>query len=371
MVNLQGRIVLYDRVVTGTISFGEIIFDIKVQNIFNQDPQCYIVPGFIDGHVHGGDGADTMDGVEAIEKLSRFHMYHGTTTILPTTITRPWNEILDSLRAVKEVRQKGLAHLPDIRGAHLEGPFISCKKLGAQPPFNILPKAELLQEMIDLDIVRVITIAPEIEYIEQAVPLLTKAGICVSLGHTACSYNQAQHALKITYTHHGVAGGTHLFNAMGGIEGRNPGLTGALLDDDKAYVEMIFDTYHVHPVNFRLVHRQKPDHLLFVTDAMRGAGMAEGESELGGLEVIIKDGCVMGMNGYLAGSILTLDQAFRNALTYGATLPEATRLVSTNAARYQGLEDRGEIAFGKRADFVVMNSNMQVEQVWIAGERKV
>lgn len=371
MTNLQGRIVLRDRVVTGNISFGEIISDIEAGNLSNKDPQYYILPGFIDGHVHGGDGADTMDGAEAIEKLSRFHMHHGTTTILPTTITRPWKEILDSLRAVKEVRQKGLADLPDIRGAHLEGPFISSKKLGAQPPFNIMPKAEVLQEMIELDIVRVITIAPEVEYIEQAVPLLTKAGIRVSLGHTACSYSQAQHALQITHTHHGVVGGTHLFNAMGGIEGRAPGLAGAILDDDKAYAEMIFDTHHVHPVNFRLAHRQKPDHLLFVTDAMRGAGMPEGESELGGQKVIIKNGCVMGMNGHLAGSVLTLDQAFRNALVHGATLPEATRLVSTNAAQYQGLTDRGEITLGKRADFVVMNVNMQVEQVWIAGKRRV
>lgn len=371
MAGLQGRIVLCDRVVTGKLSFNEIITEIEVQNLVNYDPEYYIVPGFIDGHVHGGDGADTMDGVAAIEKLSRFHMYHGTTTIVPTTITRPWNEILDSLRAVKEVRQKERIDLPDIRGVHLEGPFISSKKLGAQPPFNILPKADLLQEMIDLDIVRIITIAPEIESLEQAIPLLIKAGIRVSFGHTACTYNQAHRALQMTYTHHGIAGGTHLFNAMGGIEGRAPGLVGALLDDDKAYAEMIFDTHHVHPVNFRLAHRQKPDHLLFVTDAMRGAGMPEGESELGGQKVMIKNGCVMGVNGHLAGSILTLDQAFRNALIHGATLPEATRLVSTNAARYQGLKDRGEIALGKRADFVVMNANMQVQQVWIAGKRTV
>lgn len=370
MGNLHGRIVLRDRVITGNISFDEIFTEIAVQNSFHDDPEHYIVPGFIDGHVHGGDGADTMDGVEAIEKLSRFHMHHGTTTILPTTITRPWKEVIDTLRAVKEVHQRGMAKLPDVRGAHLEGPFISEKKLGAQPPFTILPKPDVLQEVIDLDVVRVMTIAPEIEYIEQAIPLLAKAGIRVSLGHTACNYEQAHHALNLTHTHHGVASGTHLFNAMGGIEGRVPGLAGALLDDNKAYTEMIFDMHHVHPTNFRLAHRQKPDHLLFVTDAMRGAGMPEGESELGGQKVIIKNGIAMGMNGHLAGSVLTLDQAFRNALIHGATLPEATCLLSTNAARYQGLHDRGEIALGKRADFVVMDAKMQVKEVWVAGERK-
>lgn len=371
MQNLKGRIVLRDRVIVGNISFDEIFTDITTQNSSHFDSEHYIIPGFIDGHVHGGDGADTMDGVEAIKKLSHFHMQHGTTTILPTTITRPWHEILDILRAVKEVRAQEYSNLPDIRGAHLEGPFISSHKLGAQPPFNILPKPDLIQEMIDLDVVRVITIAPEIEYIDQAIPLLTKAGIRVSLGHTMCDYNQAHNALHLIQKYHGIASGTHLFNAMGGIEGRLPGLVGALLDDDNAYAEMIFDTHHVHPVNFRLAHHLLPNRLVFITDAMRGAGMKEGESELGGQKVIIKDGQVMGMNGHLAGSVLTLDQAFRNALIHGATLPEATNLLSTNAARYQGLSDRGEIAVGKRADFIVMNTNMQVEQVWVAGKRMI
>lgn len=371
MKMLQGRIVLKDRIVTGSLSFDHCLREIDTKSLSNKDPEYCILPGFIDGHVHGGNGADTMDGAEGIKKLSKFHMQHGTTTILPTTITRPWNELIDTLRALKEVQQSNSLDLPDIRGAHLEGPFISEKKLGAQPAFTLCPTPSKIQELIDLNVVRVITMAPEIEQIDQAIPLLTKAGIRISLGHTTCNYDQACHAINTIHEHHGTSAGTHLFNAMGGIEGRTPGLVGALLDNDKAYAEMIFDTHHVHPVNFRLAHHLLPDRLLFITDAMRGAGMKEGVSELGGQKVIIKDGQVMGMNGHLAGSILTLDQAFRNAVTHGATLPEATKLLSTNAAHYQGLTDRGEISVGKRADLVVMNTKLQIEQVWVAGHRMV
>lgn len=375
MNKLQGKIVLRDRIITGEVTFDTHLLQITPKNIPNQDPDRYILPGFIDVHVHGGGGADTMDGAEGIEKMARFHMQHGTTTILPTTITRPWKEILNVLRATKEVKEKkekqALSTLPHIYGVHLEGPFISEKKLGAQPPFTLDPEISLLDALVEQDILRVITLAPEVKTINDAIPLLTKAGVRVSFGHTACTYEQANHAIQLTQNAGGTAGATHLFNAMGGLEGRVPGLVGAILSNDQAYAELIFDTHHVHPVNFQLAHHIMPNRLLFITDAMRGTGMGEGESELGGQKVIIKDGKAMGANGHLAGSILTLDEAFRNALRYGASLTDATALLSYNAARYLGMTDRGEIALGKLADLLVMNARMEIEEVWVGGQRQV
>ncbi|GBQ90180.1 N-acetylglucosamine-6-phosphate deacetylase [Acetobacter nitrogenifigens DSM 23921 = NBRC 105050] len=367
MTTIEGHVVLPDQVLPARVTYDSVIRSIEP---FPAAPRRLILPGFIDGHVHGGDGADTMDGPDAIRRLSRFHLAHGTTTILPTTITRPWDDVMSALRAVAEVRAQGVENGPDIYGAHLEGPFVSPHKLGAQPPFAVAPEPALVEEALSTGVVKVVTLAPELDHAEDAIGRFSRAGVRVSLGHTTTDYEGAARAICTICAAGGVPGATHMFNAMSPIEGRRPGPVTALICSDAAYGEMIFDTHHVHPATFRLVERNMPGRLLFVTDAMRGAGGPEGESTLGGQAVMIRDGVVRLPDGSLAGSVLTLDVAFRNAVTTGGmSLPRAAALVSGNAARYLGLHDRGRIAPGLRADFVVMDEDFAVQETHVRGMR--
>ena len=364
--HLDGNLVLRDRIVPGRVTFDSHIRDLEP---LKNAGKRYILPGFIDGHVHGGGGADTMDGVEAIETLARFHMAHGTTTILPTTITAPWNDVMSALWAVADVCKRGIENGPRIHGAHLEGPFVSPHKLGAQPPFAIPPFPEKVQDAIATGCVRVVTLAPELEHAESAMHSFAQANVRVSLGHTTTDHDGAERAICLVCGSGGTIGATHLFNAMSPIEGRKPGPVTALMCSDTAYAEMIFDTHHVHPASFRLASRVMGDRLLFVTDAMRGTGEPEGPSSLGGQDVLIQDGVVRLPGGSLAGSVLTLDQALRNAVQAGKSLPEAAKLVSTNAAAYLGLHDRGMISPELLADFTILDENLHVTEVWVDGKR--
>ncbi|GBQ25317.1 N-acetylglucosamine-6-phosphate deacetylase [Acetobacter estunensis NRIC 0472] len=365
-MDLTGQIVLPDRILPGTLTLeGERIHAITP---LPEAPARYILPGFIDGHVHGGDGADTMDGVAAIHRLARFHLTHGTTTILPTTITAPWPDVMNALKAVAEAQRTAPTDGPILHGAHLEGPFVSPHRLGAQPPFAIPPSPGLVAQALETGVVRVVTLAPELEHADTAMESFARVGVRVSLGHTVAGYEEAEAAICRVCAAGGTVGGTHLFNAMPPIEGRRPGPVTALMCSDEGHAEMIFDTHHVHPATFRLAARVMGRRLLFVTDAMRGTGQPEGPSQLGGQDVEIRDGAVRLPDGTLAGSILTLDVALRNAVTVGGmSLPEASRLVSANPAAWLGLHDRGRIAPGSRADLVVMDAGFSVRAVFVGG----
>lgn len=366
--HLDGQLVLPDRVLPGRVTFDT---HIRAIDSLASVPNRYILPGFVDGHVHGGGGADTMDGPDAIRTLSRFHMSHGTTTILPTTITAPWADVMAALCAIAEIHEAGVEKGPRIHGAHLEGPFVSPHKLGAQPPFAIAPSPDKVAEAIGTGCVRVVTLAPELDHTDTAIRQFAQAGVRVSLGHTTTDFEGAERAICQVCAAGGTVGATHMFNAMAPIEGRKPGPVTALMCSDVAYGEMIFDTHHVHPSSFRLAHRMMGGRLLFVTDAMRGAGQPDGPSSLGGQAVVIRDGVVRLPGGSLAGSVLTLDQALRNAVQAGTSLPEAARLVSTNAARYLGLHDRGALLNDLLSDFTVLDENLRVVEVWVRGERTV
>lgn len=351
----------------GSLAFGSLIGGVTPGSGV---PERYILPGFIDGHVHGGDGADTMDGPDAIRHMARFHMAHGTTTLLPTTITAPWDDVMAALHAVAAVMREGSGAGPDIAGAHLEGPFISPHRLGAQPPFALLPTPARVETAISTGAVRVVTLAPEIEHADSAIDRFVQAGIRVSIGHTLADHDQTERTLCRVCGAGGSLGGTHLFNAMPGITARAPGPATALMCSDAACAEMVFDTHHVHPALFRLAHRMMGGRLVFVTDAMRAAGAGDGPSELGGQAVMVADGVARLPDGTLAGSVLTLDVALRNAVAAGASLPQAAGLVSTHAARWLGLHDRGALLPGRRADFVVMGRDLDVREVWVGGVRR-
>jgi N-acetylglucosamine-6-phosphate deacetylase len=363
---LRGHIVTPSGVVAGALSGETRIAAIEPASGV---PDRFILPGFIDTHVHGGGGGDTMDGVAGIATLARFHLAHGTTTLLPTTITSPWPAVMDALRAVAEVQKTGVPDGAAIAGAHLEGPFISPQRLGAQPPFAIAPLPHLIDAALATGAVRVVTLAAEIEGGLAAATRFAASGVRVSLGHSGADYATAHAALAAIREAGGVAGGTHLYNAMGGLEGRAPGLVGALLASDHAFAELILDLHHVHPGSFLAAHAALGERLLLITDAMRATGLGDCDSELGGQKVHISNGVARLATGGLAGSVLTMDAALRNALAQGIALPRAARLASGNAARYLDLTDRGALAPGLRADLVVLDTGLRVAEVWIAGRR--
>ncbi len=356
MERLEGLILTPDGLVRGRIWFDEFIREIEPAPVDGP----LILPGFVDVHVHGGGGFDTMDGAKAVRELARFHLRHGTTTILPTTITNPWPQVLEALRGVASIVSGPRQDLPDIPGAHLEGPFISPQRLGAQPPYAVDPTPELVEEVLELDVVRVVTIAPELPGALEAARRFARAGVRVSVGHSVASYEQVAELANAVWDEGGEVGFTHLFNAMGGIEGRKPGVAGAALALRRAYAELIFDGHHVAAGSLHAARAAKLDRLLFVTDCMAAGGMGDGRSSLGGQEVVVEGGTARLADGTLAGSVLTLDQALRNALAAGVPLVQASRHLSLVPARYLGLHDRGQLAVGQRAHLVALDERYEV-----------
>jgi N-acetylglucosamine-6-phosphate deacetylase len=365
MAKLQGILVTPKGLLEGSITFGSTIEAIETSA---QTQDNYILPGFIDTHVHGGYGGDTMDGAEGILKLAKFHLSHGTTTLYPTTMTNPWNNILNTLAGAKSVMSEKPPGLPDIPGVHLEGPFISPQRLGAQPPFTLGPTPKHLQELLAFGVIRLVTLAPEISGGLEAAKTFAKANIRVSVGHTAASYEQIQAMIQTVQQQEGTVGFTHLYNAMGGLTGREPGVVGAAFAT-QSFAELIFDLHHVHPGSFLAAMNAKPNHLFFITDCIRAGGLPEGISELGGQTVQVKNGKATLESGNLAGSILTLDQALRNAMNLGLSIDRVSRLLSETPARYMGLADRGTLEIGKRADLVVLNKDLRVQEVYVAGQK--
>lgn len=366
---LNGQVLLP----TGTFIPARLEFDHQITAITpdaGAPTDRLILPGFVDAHVHGGGGADAMDGPEAVRTLSRFHAQHGTTTLLPTTITNPWEKVMAALRGIRQVIDGGGAPGgADIVGAHLEGPFISSGRLGAQPPNTLEPLPELIAEVLALNVVRAVTIAPELPGALEASQALAQAGVRIGVGHTRADAETVTAFLDVLNAAGATTCATHLFNAMGGIEGRVPGPPAALMADAHAYLEVILDNIHVHPGSFRLACAAAPERVTLITDAMRAAGLGDGVSELGGQRVIVKDGQAHLENGSLAGSLLTMDVALRNAVKAGIPLDGASRMVSETPARSLGLDDRGRLEPGLRADLVVLDTALNVLEVYVGGQR--
>ena len=363
---LQGQLVTPEGVSRGELRFGRAIEDITP---LTSSSGPYILPGFIDTHLHGGDGGDMMDGAKGVRTLAAFHLRHGTTTLYPTTITNPWARVLAALRGVREVGGEQDGTLPDIPGAHLEGPFISPERLGAQPDFALEPTPERVEEILALDIVKLVTLAPELPGALAAARRFAEAGVRVSIGHTVADFGTVRDFARGVQEVGGTVGFTHLYNAMGGLQGREPGVVGAALADAESYAELIFDTHHVHTGSFLAALSAKPERLHLITDSIRASGHSNEKTELGGQEVTVVDGAARLVDGTLAGSVLTLDQALRNAVGVGLELSQVSRLLSTTPARYMGLTNRGMLEVGKRADLVVLDDDLEVLEVYVAGRK--
>ncbi|UQN05141.1 N-acetylglucosamine-6-phosphate deacetylase [Deinococcus sp. QL22] len=364
---LRGHILHADGIFRpGALSFGPQISGLITENA---PADLLILPGFIDTHVHGGAGGDTMDGPAGVRQLARLHAQHGTTTLLPTTITHRWPEVLAALRGVREVMDSGgVVGGADIIGAHLEGPFISPGRLGAQPPHAILPQPALTAELLDLDVIRAVTLAPELPGALELARTLASRGVRIGIGHTRADADTVSTFLHTLQELGAATSATHLYNAMGGIEGRTPGPVGALLADPHSFLEVILDGIHVHPTSFLLARAAAPGRVLLITDAMRAAGLGDGDSELGGQPVTVKDGKATLPDGTIAGSVLTLDVALRNAVRLGISLAEVSRMLSAAPAASLGLTDRGELRVGLRADLTVLDTDLNVKAVYVGGQ---
>lgn len=333
-------------------------------------------PGFVDVHVHGGGGGDAMDGPAGVRALAAAHLAHGTTALLPTTLTAPWPEVLAGLRGVARVRQEdAVASAPERRaavlGAHLEGPFVSPQRLGAQPPFAVAPTPERVAAVLALGVVRVATLAPELEGAAEAAEALARAGVRVSFGHTVADAATAEAVAARVAAVGGVVGATHLFNAMSGLTGRAPGVVGAVLGDRDAHAELIVDGHHVAGAAVRTAFAAKGARLLLVTDAIRAAATDARATTLGPHAVTVEGGAARLADGTLAGSVLTMDAAVRATAAFGVPVEAALRAASEAPARYLGLFDRGRVAPGARADLVRLDADLRVREVWRDGVRLV
>ena len=324
--------------------------------------QRLLLPGFIDLHVHGGGGRDVMEGGDAGLHVARRHARHGTTALLATTMTAPLADLEGALAPLGALCRDGAPGAARVLGVHLEGPYISPDKLGAQPDYARPVSLDELRRLDVLAPVRLLTLAPEVPGHLQAIEALCAAGYRVQVGHTSGSYDDGVQALQ-----RGARGFTHLFNAMTPLHHRLPGMVGAALAHAQ-YAEIIPDLLHVHPGAIRVALRSIPC-LYCVTDSTAATGMPDGDYKLGRQPVTKCLGGVRLADGTLAGSTLTMDRALRNLVdVVGLDLQDAARRVSTYAADFLGLADRGRLVPGAWADLAVLDSALRVREVFVQGE---
>jgi N-acetylglucosamine-6-phosphate deacetylase len=320
-----------------------------------------LLPGFIDLHVHGGGGFDTMAAGDAVAHIARVHARHGTTSLLATTMTAPPGEIDAALRAVAPACTQRASGGARVLGVHLEGPYINPGKLGAQPDFASHATLADVLALHALAPLKLITIAPEMPGHLALIVALRAHGFVVQIGHSNGSYEDGVAALAA-----GATGFTHLFNAMTGLHHRAPGMAGAALAHAE-FAEVIPDLLHVHPGALRVALRCIPG-LYCVTDSTAAAGMPDGDYRLGRHTVTKCLGGVRLADGTLAGSTLTMDQALRNLVALGLSLQEASLRTATLAARHLGLADRGLLEPGAWADVVVLDGLLDIQRVIVEGE---
>lgn len=328
---------------------------------------AYVSPGFINIHLHGCVGCDAMDDdPAAIASMALYQASTGVTAMLPTTMTYDFPTIytaLDHIRAAMAESGEGAR----ILGAHMEGPFISVERRGAQAPEHIVP-ADYARIVDYRDVIRLITIAPEelkgdYTFVEQC----QEAGITISLGHSSADYNTARRAIL----QYGINHVTHLFNGMVPFHHRTPGLVGAALDTP-VDCELIADNVHLHPMTQRLVWRMKQGrHIVLITDSMRACGLGDGESELGGQVVRVSGQVAALKDGTIAGSVLTLDRAVANfAANTGAglaaTVSYATKAPAVSIGAY---DQMGSLEKGKRADITIFDGAVRVQRTIIGGRQ--
>lgn len=321
----------------------------------------YLSAGFIDIHIHGSAGFDVMDATpEALDGIAKSILQTGTTSFLATTMTMEKEQIEKALRVVQHHQHCDGAK---ILGVHLEGPFINKKKHGAQnPAFIQKPNFELIEPY--MDVVKMITLAPEVKGAEAFIAHLQKyyPKVLLSIGHSDASYEVTKRGFSW-----GISHVTHLFNAMSPLHHREPGVVGAALEDNRVSCEIIADLIHVHPAFFNMVYRLKQEQLVLVTDAMRAGCMHCGEYDLGGQTVVVKEGEARLKDGTLAGSVLKLNEALKNFYEHtDIGLVELLKMVTKLPAERLGLKI-GKLAKGYPVDLVLFDKDFNVCQTFVNG----
>lgn len=368
MTTLAGRLVLDDRVVTGRLTVeDEVIAAVDIDAEVNSAADGpYLVPGFVDIHVHGFGGFDAMGGRDDLDGMARALLRHGVTSFLPTAVSAPLAALTEFTARVREWLPDAPANGAAPLGANLEGPFLADARRGAHDPAHLLVPGDINHADLEplLDGLRLITIAPELPGAVELIGWFAARGVAVSLGHSAATLAQARAGYEA-----GATGTTHLLNAMSGLEHRSPGLAAAALLDDAAWVELIADGVHVDPGLWPLITRLKPaDKLVLVSDAIALAGMGDGIGQLGGLTVEVHSGRVtLAGSDTLAGSVLSLDEAVRRLVASGISLPAAVAAASRNPLALLGATDRGRIAVGQRADLVELGADLGILRVMRSG----
>jgi N-acetylglucosamine-6-phosphate deacetylase len=368
---VAGRLVLDDRVARGrlTIEDGRIA-SVELDREAGDDGP-YIAPGFVDIHVHGWGGHDAMGDTAALDGMARALLGRGVTSFLPTAVTAPIPALLafaDRVRAwIPEAPDDGAQPL----GFNLEGPFLAPSRRGAHAAAHLREPAAAARETLEplVDGLRLLTVAPELPGATDLIGWLHGQGVAVSIGHSAAGAVEAWDGYAA-----GARSTTHLFNAMTGVDHRSPGVAVAALLDDDAYVELIADGIHVHPGIWPLITRLKPrDRLLLVSDALAVAGTPQGRGRIGDLEIEVRDGrATLAGTDTLAGSVIALDRAVRNAAAAGVPLTDAVAAASRNPLELLGVSDRGRLAEGQRADLVELDEDLAVQRVmrggkWVTG----
>lgn len=321
-----------------------------------------VVPGFIEVHSHGGYGSDNMDAdPEIINEMTRKMLREGITSYFPTTMTQSDENIERALEAIGKAKETN----PMIQGIHLEGPFVSPAYKGAQPEqFMRAADAETMKKWNKLSggNLRLVTYAPEMDDVSAFEEYCVENNIILSAGHSGATYDQLKDS-KVSHI-------THLFNGQLGLHHREIGVAGYGLLEDDVYVEMIVDGFHITPAMVKLAYKTKgADHIILITDSMRAKGEPEGESELGGQKVIVKDKQARLENGSLAGSVLTFDDAFKNMIDFtGCSIEEAVKMSSVNAAKEFGLANKGTLEAGKDADILLLDESLTVKTTVLRGE---
>ena len=364
-LKLTGQVLFPDGVLRPgevTVSDG-LIADVRLlENALDQ----IIAPGFIDLQLNGGYGHDFTANPASIYHVAAHVLQTGVTAYLPTIITAPlesYRRALDALSPLDLFSRSGKQS--HILGFHFEGPYLSPQRKGAHNPAYLRPNGDPLADGIAGDGLRLMTLAPELQNGLRAIRDLRTRGVVVSIGHSAATYDQAMAALDA-----GATWGTHLFNAMSPLHHREPGVIGALLADERAAIGLIADGVHLHPSMFGWLIRAKgAGGIVLVTDAIAAMGQGPGEYALGDRRVLVSATSARLDDGTLAGSILTMDQAVRNLISWDScSLAEALTMASATPARLLGLDTLGRLAPGCVADIVVLDETLHVRQTVVGGQ---
>lgn len=377
---IKGNLILPDRVIEKgeLVIEGGLIKEVREAGQGSDLPSAdvhdysghWVSPGLVDVHLHGALGHEVMEAeVAGLKKIAEHQAACGVTAFFPTTLTAPLETVI---RAIETVRAAAGEELPsEIAGIHLEGPYVSLKRKGAQDPKYVreIQESDLERLQAALGPLKtLITLAPEAGRNLDFIPRMVDLGWVVSVGHSDATYDEANRAIAAGANH-----ATHLFNAWREFHHREPGGLGAVLDSDRVYAELITDGIHVHPSFIRLaVFRKGPERTCLITDSLKAAGLPEGIYDWGDMQIVLKGAEVrLRDSGVLAGSVLHLNQAIRNVLNWtGLPVPAVVRMASLTPAESVGLgRIMGSLEPGKLANLAVFDSSFETVATYLRGKK--